>query len=323
MAMTTDPRDTEAADPGLARAYRAGADDMPPAHIDARILAAARREVGAGPRPLGKSFARRWGLPVSLAAVLVLSVTVVTLMVQEGGDDLAGPPRPAPRVAETPAPAAAPVHGPDTAPAVVQGSAVALGDAMRKKSEPVSAASVPAQAPAPVPQPSTGPGVQNVASGMAERTAPVASGEARGRDAGAAASAAAPVPAPQPEPVVTAAPNSPPPAARMMAKPAVREAASEDMPARAAADRASGRTEAGPASAVQARPSTDALPGKAPLAGARSQHLRELDREPPDKWLERIAALRREGRAGEADELLSEFRKRFPDHPVPAAASGR
>lgn len=50
------------------------------------------------------------------------------------------------------------------------------------------------------------------------------------------------------------------------------------------------------------------------IAGLRS----ELEREPPARWLERIAGLRRDGRTLEADTLLAEFRKRFPNEPVPA-----
>lgn len=45
----------------------------------------------------------------------------------------------------------------------------------------------------------------------------------------------------------------------------------------------------------------------------------QLENQPPDKWLEKIVELRREGRGAEADELLAEFKKRFPDHPLPAA----
>ncbi len=41
--------------------------------------------------------------------------------------------------------------------------------------------------------------------------------------------------------------------------------------------------------------------------------------EPPERWLERIAALRREGRAKEADELYTEFRRRYPGYRIPDA----
>ena len=39
----------------------------------------------------------------------------------------------------------------------------------------------------------------------------------------------------------------------------------------------------------------------------------------PEAWLARIAELRKQGRLREADESLAEFRKRYPDHKIPAA----
>jgi hypothetical protein len=70
-------------DPQLSALYRATADAGPPPALDDAIRAVARREVSAGPRRGGM---RRWQLPLSLAAVLVLSVSLVTLMREEGAD---------------------------------------------------------------------------------------------------------------------------------------------------------------------------------------------------------------------------------------------
>ena len=66
-------------EPALDRAYAAAEREEPPARLDNAIRAAARREVGAGPSLLA-SARRTWHVPVSLAAVLVLSATLVTLM---------------------------------------------------------------------------------------------------------------------------------------------------------------------------------------------------------------------------------------------------
>jgi hypothetical protein len=58
------------------------------------------------------------------------------------------------------------------------------------------------------------------------------------------------------------------------------------------------------------------------LRDSRSQRLlakREAAPESPDKMLERIAALRREGRSKEADDLYAEFKRRFPDYRIPDA----
>ncbi len=70
-------------DPQLTEIYREGAQAGPPARLDEAIRAAARREVKAGPHRGGL---RRWQLPLSLAAVLVLSVGVVTQMREQGAD---------------------------------------------------------------------------------------------------------------------------------------------------------------------------------------------------------------------------------------------
>ena len=107
-------------DPKLARLLEAASREAPPAALDAAILAAARREVDARPRLAGggeggggggESSAtpvrakRNWYVPVSIAAVMVLSVSLVTLIHEEKGDELAQPPA----SASAPAPAAAKV----------------------------------------------------------------------------------------------------------------------------------------------------------------------------------------------------------------------
>ena len=52
--------------------------------------------------------------------------------------------------------------------------------------------------------------------------------------------------------------------------------------------------------------------------GAVAALLKELDAKPPEKWLERIEELKRQGRGGEAEAMLTEFKGRFPNHPLPA-----
>jgi hypothetical protein len=88
MAMTTGPANPDnepdlQPDPQLAAAYRAAADVLPPPQLDDAIRAAARREVGAGPR---HAVLRRWSVPLSLVAVVVLSVTLVTQMHEQDID---------------------------------------------------------------------------------------------------------------------------------------------------------------------------------------------------------------------------------------------
>jgi hypothetical protein len=67
-------------DSALSRLYRREAREQPDARLDARIRARARDAV-AGNSPVAHSpFARHWMVPTSLAAVFVLSVSVVLLM---------------------------------------------------------------------------------------------------------------------------------------------------------------------------------------------------------------------------------------------------
>lgn len=115
----------------------------------------------------------------------------------------------------------------------------------------------------------------------------------------------------QAEPQVRAKPPAPgpSPAPQMQTRPAEQAAS--------AAPRA-------PEAAIAARP--------APPAAAERDALVDADRaraqlgsaakradlaETPERMLERIAALRREGRHKEADDLYAEFRRRFPDYRIP------
>jgi hypothetical protein len=58
------------------------------------------------------------------------------------------------------------------------------------------------------------------------------------------------------------------------------------------------------------RESRQAAPAR-PMAG--------LAVEPPEKWLERIAELRKEGKHDEADKALAEFRRAYPDYRISEA----
>src|SRR3970282_145587 len=115
-------------DPRLDRLYREAAREAPRAHLDAPILAAARREVGAGPHPLTSTL-RRWHVPVSIAAVVIVSVSLVVLVREEGGEGIVPPP----------VPAVAPPAGQADAPATPP----ALGEAARESTQPRAAAPAP------------------------------------------------------------------------------------------------------------------------------------------------------------------------------------
>ena len=84
----------------MSRAWRGASRDEPSSALDDAIRAAARRAVQAGPRRL--PFGVRWRVPLSIAAVLVLSATL-TVLVADRRDHV-----PSAGVSEAPAPAAKP-----------------------------------------------------------------------------------------------------------------------------------------------------------------------------------------------------------------------
>jgi hypothetical protein len=220
--MALNERDTR--DPRLERIYRDAAREAPPAQLDAAILAAARREVGARPRGLSAAL-RRWHVPVSIAAVVVVSVSLVILMREEGGgrleklsippltapiDKSSTPPMRAPPAADLKAAARPPVESP--APVTLgklEGSSAAISGIGAAPSEP---AAEPSARPFVASPPSPAPGVGKTTPAPADtaapgrlETTPSASGERR--------SAAAEADVAQPRPMARA----------IVAKPAVAD----------------------------------------------------------------------------------------------------
>jgi hypothetical protein len=154
----SDERDDKGLrDETLSRAYRRTATGEPPAALDARILAAARREAALRPPSRSAPWWRRALAPVGILATIVLTVSL-TLMVE--------------REQHEPLPAAAPAAAPAAVPAPEQAQAsaepvakpAAPADAKAKvesrRSEQAPAAAAPAavlEEAAPVPQPATQP----------------------------------------------------------------------------------------------------------------------------------------------------------------------
>ena len=79
----------EPADAVITQLYREAGREAPPPQLDALVLAAARREAGARPRAVGEGGVsgessssrpqRVWRVPLALAAVIVLSVSILIL----------------------------------------------------------------------------------------------------------------------------------------------------------------------------------------------------------------------------------------------------
>ena len=388
--------------PQLARLLQAAGGEEPPAALDAAVLAAARREVSARPQVVGGGGEaatpvprqkRNWYVPLSIAAVLVMSVSLVTLVQQEKGDELTQPPRvtkesapaavAAPPVAE-PKPAELPRDAvaakPDETlrdvapvitskveaekrsqtvpPAVAESSdsyaqkqrnEAAQRDAAAEGVKPLAKAASPAAPPAPV-RPDAPAAV------AADRPAAVMSRKLGAPETGAAAGAAASnasVTATRREAAGSQRERAPVDARQEMdAAGVARDRLRSTV---GGAERASGSTASNPGAAasppVASPPSRESkvmaepfpapaapppaaegrIAAPAPASAAKAVQQRsgpqqmthpawftELDNQPPEKWLERLAQFKRDGRQAEADEVMSEFRRRFPDHPAGA-----
>ena len=307
----------------LDRAYGAAARDEPPAHLDAAILAAAHREAGARPRTLASRL-RRWRVPVSLAAMVVVSVSLVTLVREEGGDQLMEPGVPASRGLEPAAPAPPPESGASGPPRLPEPESAAPREwrnapearADRADRDPASGPSAlgdtasPGKATADRPVRAPDPeGALPAERALAKRPEePSLAARAAGKQEESRAAAESPGGPPAREA------QRPAPALSRMESQARDRAGSEDPAAGVAAP----APRAAPAPAAQAPrgprlQSRPVDPMKPELAGL----LKEYDSRPPRDWIARIQELKRGGQAGLAEDMLAEFRRRYPGHPLP------
>jgi hypothetical protein len=255
----TPRRDETERDSRLAALYRAAARDEPQPALDAAIRAAARREVGARPRPAGSPFSRSWRVPLSIAAVVLLSVSLVTLIREEAPPEISQPPR-----------ADAPLPLPEAATYPRKESVAADRTGAGEPPTPLAKRASPKAFPgAPVMR-------DNKVIAPADKPRQSAKAEVRRDVAGAAAEAKA----------------------RLRS-----EAASADSAVR---ESSRARVQAAPAPALQSAPL---------VAGA----IRSYVNLPPEKWLEQIEELRKQGRLEEAKTSLAHFKQRYPDYPLPAS----
>ena len=347
--MNERPDNDVARDAKLTALYRETAQDMPPSALDAAILAAARREVGARPRPAGFSFARTWRGPLSIAAVVVLSVSLVMLM-REEAPEVVAPPRADVPVAESKL----------KSPAVTSENEATTRERnfLQEEQAPKSLGLKPSHSmpQSGLRQPESMARVEPTAKdAIMDRVEPAqdgASALAKRRDASADTdnarknrAAAAPEPQRQaakadaykefaPPPPAAAPPRAAEPASEKVA-PAIGAIAGkvENKTAKAASAGAE-RGEADTAERAQTadarvKQSADAAPPPAakpapaprelaPAAPAASMNKLERNLDlTPEKWLERIEELRRQGKLDEARASLAEFRKRYPDYRLP------
>jgi hypothetical protein len=336
-------------DPQLAQWYRESGGPEPSAALDQTILAAAHREVHARPRSAG-AVLRRWRVPLSLAAVVLLSVTMVTLVTEHGGElaDMGAPPRPEERAPQLPG-ATRMQPQVEGAPAASAERARAAPDALAKhrSDEFVPAPAAPsAAAPAPVAPVQPGQGKQapplrdalreRAAAGRPSLEAIPGPTEAQTSAAGSLAAGASGAVGSTPDSEVgrredarsaaSARDDSAPTAASAAKKaqaleqgPAAPGAAAPTVAPRRASPPAARPfgSQAQDSAVAEQRPLTRSQAAAKPMppGGEVAQLLKALENQPPERWLEKIEELRRAGRNAEGDEVLAAFRKRFPEHP--------
>jgi hypothetical protein len=272
----------EELEPKVTAAYRELGAEEPPRALDEAILAASRR---AGISP-AKPWTQRWAVPLSLAAVLVLSVTV-TLRIQHESPELASTAEQKPAVvAEAAREEVTPLKLKPESQIKLRARATEKSEAPR--AEPKAFADAPASA--------AGPAARNDAARM----------EAAGRDLAEARREMA---------------RSSESAARGSALSQIEERTSRDAEAAARAPQAGAllakRRADQPAQEVASAPAAAppvpqvaAKPAPAPAAKLAAAAGQPADT--PEREFERIAQLRAEGRHDEADKAFLEFRRRYP-----------
>lgn len=199
--MAMNPEQGMERDPRLSAEYRAAARELPPPRLDAAIRAAARRGAADGPRR--RPVLARWRLPLSLAAVVVLSVSLVLVMRQEGVDRLDAPvsaseppavplPEAAQEIRKQIPKAAAQEGARPASPFAAQAPAVPP-PVERREAEPPAAAvrdeAVPAMVPPPPPAPAP---PQTLRPMLRSAPAPARSAESPGSPGQSAAMSAPP-----------------------------------------------------------------------------------------------------------------------------------
>lgn len=318
----------------------------PTPELDARILAAARAaQTGAGSSP--PRHRRRWQMPLALAASLCLAVGLAWQLrlaptrhaqmeaarpvaaepaatVAAESAAATAPPAPAdifpmaaPRqeTSAVPAPPRAPAaaHSPQVAvEAAAPAPTSASAAAQEAPTPPALAADRPSPAPIP-PPPAAAPApaalppptpAAAISAFPADDTAETARSERRSTEGAGRQRTTAAEALPASKSLATP-PATPPPAPATAARPA---AAAPPPPAATRAE--TPRTDRMSSAAARTHADNDAAEDDLPPATMNSPAAREA-------WLQRIAELAHAGRLDEARASLAEFRKRYPNEPIP------
>ncbi len=323
----------EGRDPALDRLYAESAREEPPARLDAAILAAARREVRSRPRRLG-SLVRAARVPVAIAAVLVLSASLVMLLKEEKADQFYEAPPPAEPQSDargkvqddaalppqaSPAPQAAARRAPEVAspPApAAERRPPRMDEARQARNDgPRPAQTVPPPAAQPFPAPASAGEERGRTPPRAEQSKERLAAAKEAESGLAAAEKAADRPA------VRVAPEAPPAKPLPQSDAIAKQRFEADTGTGGSSEQLARSAPAATAQSAPPPPAKAAPRSKLPPAqsASRAPIWSGYERQPPDRWLERIADLRHTGREADAREMAEEFIKRFPDYPLPAS----
>jgi hypothetical protein len=326
------------------RTWREASHDEPPAALDDAIRAAARQAVHARPRPIaGSPFGSRWRVPLSVAAVLVVSATVTLLVAERERhssrslhEQAALPAAPAP-LAHTGEPAAERSKTPARqfaepgAPAPVISAAPRERESSRTLEESKTVLSAPS-APSSSAENSlrrARPRGESAAQIPSREPAPVEADRSEGQRADTQQHGAVSVP---PAPAAAPPAQRADDALRDTARPAtdepVADLAKRENRAAAKGERAARGAPAAPTAmepspqsgqqAAAPKPKAQAFPAAPPTQASPEGPAADATQyAEPKVWLERILELRRQGKLEEADKSLKAFRERYPAYPLP------
>ena len=268
----------------LREQYRVASQEEPPVTLDEAIRAAARREVKARPLTIGSAFGGSWRVPVSIAAVVVVSVTVAVMVVQHDPQLLATKERPSSGL-----PARVPVPKDQAEAPSADRTAneqpkvdVAKAPLQARSSPAVPAPSSPAPAEAAIEKSEVPPKVEDPIARIAAERDELRKQTPAKTTSPVAAEASAPATAAN-------APAAPPPAPEVAAK--------------ATAD-----------GSVSEPPLTKK---RAVSSFAEAQSKASPWEKEPQTWLGHIEELRVAGRTQEAEASFRAFRSRYPDYQLP------
>ena len=287
------------------RAYKNAEADLPSLAMDDAIRAAARRAVKSQPHAMGKSWITRYSAPLSAAALVMLTVSIGFVALEER-PELA----PAtlsesikPKAASS-APPATPMNAPESpAPGIAEAPRLAQPALVAEKKVRTESQNISRD------QLATSPTPELERRRHEDRAA--ASGVMLPKESNVEVAAA--------RSVVAAAPAPPPKDAQTFVADAVISASAETTKREAVQEKelVTQLAAAARSDAAQGMTQKSLVAPTASVDQASAPSLMVKAAEAPNAWMKRILELKRQGRAREFEEEFAKFRKRYPDYLLP------